>query len=235
MELDNQRWVTFDCYGTLIDWESGLMSTLHSLWPDVAAERLLEAYHRIEPRVQHDTAMPYRAVMAESLRRLAAAEGLPLAPGQDDALGEALPGWLPFPEVPTALAEVRRRGWRLGLLSNSDPDLLRASVRHLGVAIDVMVTVAEAGSYKPAAGHWLRFRELSNVRAGFHVHVAASLFHDIAPASALGIPAIWIDRETDVTNRIIGPREPGELIRFPDLTPLPEALEEIIPRRLRPV
>lgn len=223
------RWATFDCYGTLIDWDSGIAATLAELWPDRDPAPLLERYHGIEPEVQAGSAMPYQEVLAASLGRLAAAEGLALPAGREGALSESLPGWAPFPEVPGALAELRRRGWRLGVLSNTDPDLLAASVERIGVPVDVCITAAEAGSYKPAHGHWERFRERSGAGPDEQVHVAVSMFHDIVPAAELGIPAVWIDRAGDVSNRLgegAGARRAADL---PDLAGLPDTLDRVLP------
>jgi 2-haloacid dehalogenase len=188
------RWASFDCYGTLIDWEGGIRATLVRLWPEADGAALLARYHEIEPRVQLEGSLPYREVLTQALRLLADSEGLELAPGAESALAESLPSWEPFPEVPDSLLELRERGWRIAILSNTDPDLLAASLGRIGVPVDVRVTAAEAGSYKPAHGHWQTFRRLHDVDPARHVHVAASLFHDIAPAAELGIPAVWINR-----------------------------------------
>jgi 2-haloacid dehalogenase len=224
------RWATFDCYGTLIDWETGLANALHELWPAPDAAGLLDRFHQVEPEVERaQPGLPYRDVLAEVLRRLAAERNLPLTPGQETALAAALPSWPAFPEVPPALAELRARGWRLGILSNTDPDLLAASIQTLGVPIDLPVTAAEAGSYKPAPGHWRRFAELSGAGPDRHAHVAVSLFHDIMPAVELGIPAVWIDRPGDVGNRA-NPRDAGAPAAvLPDLAGLPHTLDRLLP------
>src|SRR6266487_349057 len=154
-----QRWATFDCYGTLIDWEGGIGGTFARLWPNADRGALLAAYHRIEPEVQRGRAISYRQVLGETLAGVAAEAGLRLADDQREALAESLPSWPPFPEVPAALEALRARGWRLGILSNTDPDLLAASVVSIGVPVDLRVTAAEAGSYKPAHGHWRYFFE----------------------------------------------------------------------------
>ena len=187
------RWATFDCYGTLIDWEGGIRGAVAELWPEADPQRLLEHYHAVEPRVQAGRDLTYREVMARALAAVAAIDGLEVPAGRADALGESLPQWPPFDEVPAALAEARDRGWRLAALSNTDPDLLAASLEAIGVPFDLTITAAEAGSYKPAPGHWEAFRERAG-EVGEHVHVAASLFHDIEPASRMGLPAIWINR-----------------------------------------
>jgi 2-haloacid dehalogenase len=219
------RWATFDCYGTLIDWERGIRDALGGLWPDADRDALLARYHEFEPMVQAGSAMPYREVMAEVQRLISAEESRPVPEGREYALAESLPAWPPFPEVPDELRRVQERGWKVALLSNTDPDLLASSIRQLGIRPELTVTAAEAGSYKPALGHWNRFREASGIgdedEPGVrHVHVAASLFHDVAPASHLGIPAVWINRLHETSDL---PRA-GEL---PDLRGLADVLDRI--------
>ncbi|HEV3407626.1 MAG TPA: haloacid dehalogenase type II [Gaiellaceae bacterium] len=217
------RWASFDCYGTLVDWETGIRTTFERLWPGEDSARLLERYHEVEPRVQLGSAAPYREVLAEALRLLADHEGLSLAADERSALADSLPDWPVFPEVPPALEELRRRGWKLAVLSNTDPDLLAASLERIGVPVDLTVTAADARSYKPAHGHWERFFERSGVERERHAHVAASAFHDIAPASDLGLRAVWINRRGEDSDL---PRA-GEL---PDLAALPDTLDELVPR-----
>ena len=216
------RWATFDCYGTLIDWERGIQGALLDLWPDADAEALLARYHEIEPQVQEGRSIPYRQVLTEALRLVAEQEGLSLRAQDESALAASLPAWPAFPEVPPALGEARSRGWKLAILSNTDQNLLAASLQHIEVPVDRTVTAAEAGSYKPAHGHWDRFFELSGADRSGHVHVGASLFHDIVPASEMGLRTVWINRLGEATNL---PRD-AELL---DLTELPDTLDELVP------
>ena len=188
------QWATFDCYGTLIDWNRGIGDALQALWPEADRAALLRSYHEVEPQVQAGGARPYREILGLCTGRIADALDLRAVAGAETALADSLPTWPPFPEVPGALQALRDEGWRLAVLSNTDPDLLATSVAALGVSIDLTVTVAEAGSYKPAPGHWDAFRRTSRVAPDHHVHVAASLYHDIAPCAELGIPAVWINR-----------------------------------------
>jgi 2-haloacid dehalogenase len=216
------RWASFDCYGTLVDWNGGISATLARLWPDADGAGLLERYHEIEPRVELDGSLPYREVLTQSLRLLAETEGLALAE-DESALAASLPSWPAFPEVPGELEELRARGWNLAILSNSDPDLLAASLRQIGVPVDLTITADIAGSYKPAHGHWERLFERDDVDRSRHVHVAASAFHDLPPAAALGIPAVWINRLAEVSDE---PRA----AELPDLNGLADTLDSLVSR-----
>jgi 2-haloacid dehalogenase len=218
----HERWATFDCYGTLIDWQAGIRAVVESLWPDADAARLVERYHAIEPLVQEGRSLAYREVGARTLRAIAAVEDLSLATADAYALADALPGWPVFPEVPPALNALRHHGWQLAILSNTDPDLLAASIEIIGVPIDLRITAREVGSYKPAPGHWQRFFERSGVDRAHHVHVAASAFHDLMAAERLGMTAVWINR---LGERSAFPRA-AELT---DLARLPETLEGLVP------
>jgi 2-haloacid dehalogenase len=219
------RWATFDCYGTLVDWNRGIGTELGRLFGESRADELLDSYHAIEPRIQreHPTAS-YRDVMALALAELAAEARAELAEEERDALGRSLPDWPVFPEVPGALADARRRGWKLVALSNSDRDLIEASLRTIGVSFDGAIVASEIGSYKPAPGHWRAFYEWSDADQARHVHVAQSHFHDIAPASELGIRSIWI-------NRLGEQGDPAPTRELPDLGGLGAALDDLVPPR----
>src|SRR6476620_7840571 len=214
------RWVTFDCYGTLIDWDGGIRRELARLFGKDRAHRLLKRYHELEPQIQvDDPAATYRDVMARALERLAEEQSVDLAPAEADAFGESLPGWAPFPEVPGALEKAQARGFRLVILSNSDPDLIAASIKSIGVQFDDAITASEIGSYKPALGHWRAFEERHGRLPD--VHVAASLFHDIGPANQLGLPCVWVNRLGEERGELRPTRE------IADLQQLPDALEAL--------
>ena len=213
------RWASFDCYGTLIDWNAGIRTELARIFGEPAADRMLRRYHELEPRLQVDErTLPYREVMAGVLAELARDEGIELPAAEADALGRSLPSWPAFAEVPEELRAARERGWRLAILSNTDPDLLAASTEAIGVPFDLRVTAREAGSYKPAPGHWRRFQFETGAEPERHVHVAASLFHDIEPAAAMGITAVWI-------NRLGESSEVPRAAELPDLAGLADTLE----------
>jgi len=216
------RWASFDCYGTLVDWDGGIGAELARLWSAADGANLLERYHEIEPRVELDGALPYRQVLSESLRLLAESEGLELESAEEQALGDALPRWAVFPEVPGELRELRKRGWLIAILSNTDPDLLAASLETVGVPVDARITATDAGSYKPAHGHWETLFERDDIDRERHVHVAASTFHDIAPAHELGVPAVWINRVGETS-------ELPRAAELPTLSGLADVLDRIRP------
>jgi 2-haloacid dehalogenase len=223
METPAPRWATFDCYGTLVDWRAGIRAELERLLGGAGGERLLERYHEVEPRVQRDQpGASYRSVMATVLAELADETGTELPEDAGDALGKSLPGWPVFPEVPDALAEARDRGWKLAALTNSDQDLIDASLAVIGVPFDGTVVASEIGSYKPALGHWRTFYEATGADPERHVHVAQSHFHDIAPAHELGITSVWI-------NRLAERHEPMPTREMRDLSGLADVLDELVP------
>jgi 2-haloacid dehalogenase len=216
------RWATFDCYGTLIDWFDGVRSQLVRLWPDADTEALLTSYLRAEARLQEGRGTPYREVMAEALEAVGQEQDATVPQSERYALAASLPSWGVFPEVPDALRELRARGWKLAILSNTDPDLLDASMRAIDVPIDERIVASDIGSYKPAFGHWETFFRRTGADRTRHVHVAASLFHDIEPCAKLGLPAVWINRRGETS---MVPRSAG----LPDLTDLPDTLERLSP------
>ena len=217
------RWATFDCYGTLIDWNGGIARELGRLFGDAEVPRLLERYHELEPQVQaEDPERTYRTVLTVTLERIAETDGLSLSDGEHDALARSLPAWAPFPEVPAALGEARERGWRLAILSNTDRDFIAASKARIGVPFDETVVASEIGSYKPGHRHWIEFFARTHADRDRHVHVAASLFHDIAPANELGLESVWVNRLGETP----GPAATREI---PDLAELPDVLDQLVP------
>jgi 2-haloacid dehalogenase len=221
--MATQRWATFDCYGTLIDWNLGILTELERLFGVQEAPRLLERYHELEPELETEPFRSYREVLTLALERLAQEESVQIPEGEADALAKALPDWPPFTDVPPALAELRERGWMIALLSNTDRDLIEASQKLLGVPVDLAIVAEDVGSYKPAHGHWEHFFGATTAVRERHVHVAASLFHDIAPARELGLRSVWV-------NRLDEQPDPEPDRELSDLSHLPDALEELVPQ-----
>ena len=215
------HWATFDCYGTLIDWNGGLRRALGRAFGESRADDMVLRYHEVEPQLQADGRRTYRQVLTDAMALLGADAA------HRTTLADSLPEWPPFPEVRTALVALRAQGWKLAILSNTDPDYLDASIAQIGVPIDLTVVASAIGSYKPAHRHWDEFFARTGADRSRHVHVAASLFHDIAPAARLELRAVWINR---LSERSDLPRF-GEL---PDLSGLPVALAALRSRPERP-
>jgi 2-haloacid dehalogenase len=210
------RWATFDCYGTLIDWNGGLRRELTRVFGEDHADERLARYHEIEPPLQVGGERSYREVMTAAMRELGAPEG------EVSGLAEALPSWDAFPEVRPALEDARSRGWKLAILSNTDRDFIEASMKHIGVPFELAIVASEIGSYKPAHRHWQEFFEQTSAPRDGHVHVAQSYCHDIVPATELGLRSVWI-------NRYAEHRDPPPDRELADLSPLPETLDELVP------
>ena len=213
--MAQDRWATFDCYGTLIDWNGGIRRELARVFGEDAADERLDRYHELEPALEADGTRSYRLVMTEAMRKLGASA--------DDASGlaESLPSWEPFPEVRPALEAARSRGWKLAILSNTDRDFIDASMERIGVPFELAIVASEIGSYKPRLTHWLRFFEETSALREKHVHVAQSYVHDIVPAAELGLRSIWINRRGER-------HDPPPTRELSDLSRLPDTLDELV-------
>jgi 2-haloacid dehalogenase len=217
------RWATFDCYGTLVDWNGGIGDQLERLFGPDSREAALARYHELEPQIETETpGALYRDVLARGLAGVAESLGRDLPDDERDALGASLPEWPVFPEVPAALEEARERGWRLVILSNTDREYIEVSMRRIGVPFDLAIVASEVGSYKPAHGHWREFLRQTGADPSRHVHVAASLYHDVEPSRELGIPCVWI-------NRLSEPVRGEPAAELPDLAPLADTLDRVRP------
>lgn len=213
--------VTFDCYGTLIDWESGIVSAfLDAAAPDgviFTREDILRAYAAVEHRVQAEGYRTYREILRDVATRVAKTLGWPITSERAGFLADTLPSWQPFPDTNPALERLTAAGCRLGILSNIDDDLLAETRKHFTVDFDIVVTAQQVRSYKPGRAHFLTAREL--IGPSRWLHAAESNFHDIVPTNALGIDNAWINRQQQ-------PELPGGTpkFKFDDLAALADAI-----------
>jgi 2-haloacid dehalogenase len=216
------RWATFDCYGTLVDWWTGMGRAAESAAGEMGQE-VLAAYHAHELMLETERPiLPYREVLHEGLRRAAATVGVQLAGPGEDAFVEAWTEMPVFDDVGAALGGLRDAGWRLAILTNCDDDLIAGTQRHLPVDLDVVVTAEQVGSYKPDLDHFRAFRD--RAQPDEWVHVACSWVHDIFPAARLGIPRVWVDRD-----RSGHPAATASEV-LPDMTGLSEAIDRLTAR-----
>jgi 2-haloalkanoic acid dehalogenase type II len=191
-------WITFDCYGTLVDWERGIAEAFaaEAARQGRAADRasVLAAYAAIEPKVEAESYRHYRNVLATTAARVAETLALPMKEEQAGFLAESLPDWPPFPDTNPALARLAAAGARLGILSNVDDDLLAGTRRHLAAPFDLLVTAQQVRSYKPGRAHFAAARKRLGEGARW-LHAAQSYFHDVVPCKELGVPVAWINRK----------------------------------------
>ena len=189
------RWLTFDCYGTLVDWRHGIQTTGELLFGG-SGSRFLDAYIGLEAEVESEGPFKhYREVLAETTRRAARLLELDLRPDDATALASTIPYWPHFPDVGPALGQLQKEGWKLALLTNCDRDLIALTQRRLPASFDAVVTAEDVSAYKPDPAHFLMFRSRFGSSAGTWIHVAQSYFHDIRPAHDLGIRRIWVNRQ----------------------------------------
>ena len=215
------EWVTFDCYGTLIDWEGGITDALLPLLPPGTDRRALaERYITMEAEFEAEGYHLYRDVLDRVSRRVLRSLDAPIPDDQTSPLPSSLAEWQPFSEVRSALRALVDQGRYLAILSNVDKDLLELSIGRLGVRPDLAITAEEARSYKPAPGHWRRFLERSGASVERTVHVGASQYHDMRPAAALGFRTIFIDRHGETL-------ETSPTRVLPDLSTLPNVIGEL--------
>jgi 2-haloalkanoic acid dehalogenase type II len=190
--------VTFDCYGTLIDWRSGIRKAFREaasadgLSVDAGADALLDAYNAFEPEVESEPYRAYRDVLTEATARAARSLGWPIGTPRAGLLAEGLPSWMPFPDTNAALERLVAAGHKLAILSNVDDDLIAGTLRHFTVGFDFVITAQQVRSYKPALGHFLAARE--RIGDARWLHAAQSDHHDVVPANSLGVPNAWINR-----------------------------------------
>ena len=188
------RWLTFDCFGTLIDWRHGIRTTGELLFPGRGAD-FLDAYIGLEAEVENGPFRRYRAILAETTRRVAKELAVDLKPDDESALVSTIPHWPPFADVGPALGALRKDGWKLALLTNCDRDLIALTQRRLPVPFDAVITAEDVSAYKPDHAHFLLFQSTFGSSAGTWIHVAQSYFHDIKPASEMGISRVWVNRQ----------------------------------------
>jgi 2-haloacid dehalogenase len=221
--VNEERWITFDCYGTLLDWQSAFRRILEPV-ADGRIEALVEAFHAVEPEVERELSdAPYKTILRECTTRAAQRAGVALAAPDRDALVANWHTIGAFGDTVAALEELRRQGWKLGVLTNCDDDLFDATRPALGVAPDVVITAEAVGSYKPAHGHFERFEAVTGVDRRFWVHAAVSWWHDMVPARVLGLRRVWVDREDSGHDASI------VTARVPDMATLAELATELYP------
>jgi 2-haloacid dehalogenase len=205
-------WLTFDCYGTLIQWDEGLLSAVKKILAKQAgttvdADTLIAVYDKYEHDLEQTPPhRRFRDVAGTALEMAMGELGLAYQPADIEILTGSISAMPPFPEVPAALARLKQMGFRLCIISNTDDDIIAGNVAQLGGHVDRVITAQQAGAYKPSAKTFRHAHEALGVTPADIVHICASPHLDLAAARDMGFRCIWIDRGTG--------REP-----LPDYTP----------------
>jgi 2-haloacid dehalogenase len=216
LRFDQFEVITFDCYGTLIDWESGMLDAIgaalaaHS--QKVDSDTVLKTYSELEPALQAGDYRPYREILGLVMRGLGERLGVKFSAKEEESLAHTLPTWKPFPDTVAALRRLKTK-YRLGIISNIDDDLFAATAQLLETSFDYVITAQQARSYKPS----LRNFELALSTIGLPrekiLHAAESVYHDVIPAKNLGLHSVWVNRRMGRA----GARASGTAAGEPDL------------------
>ena len=193
MGFESIRLITFDCYGTLIDWESGMLAALRPMFPGISDLTLLEHYGEIESELESGPYLRYRTVLSRTVQEMGRQLGVSISEAQGSEFAQSLTRWKPFIDTVAAL-ESMKKIFRLGIISNVDDDLFAETRKKLAVEFDFVVTAQQVQSYKPSHRNFEEALRRGGVSKGQMLHAGQSLHHDIAPANALGITNVWVNR-----------------------------------------
>jgi len=191
----SDRWITFDCFGTLVDWNGGFRRALEPL-AGKEVDRLVEDYHRMERIVESTSPhVSYREMLASTLQHSAERCGIPCSKRDSDIISDSWELLQPFSDVESTLVSLRHSGYRLAVLTNCDNDLFEITHSQFNERFDLVITAEDVKDYKPSQSHFRRFERMTGVEEGDWIHAACSWYHDIVPAAKLRIPSVWLDRE----------------------------------------
>jgi len=219
LEFDRVEVLTFDCYGTLIDWESGLLANLrpilHAHGHELSDKQILDIYGELEPRAQNPYRR-YRQVLAEVVRGFAHRLGFQVSDAEAASLPESLKDWQPFPDTVAALEKLKAQ-YKLGIISNTDDALFAATARHLRVKFDEVITAEQAKAYKPSLAPFHLALQRFGLPPERVAHVGQSVYHDVLPAKSLGMATVLVYRRGFGATR---PAEGDPDLKVPDLCTL---------------
>ena len=197
LNFDQFRLLTFDCYGTLIDWETGIFSALRPLLAahgkTISDSELLRLYSEFEWHAEQGEFRPYRQVLESVVRRFGQSLGFRPSESEARSLPDSLPNWLPFPDSIPALRKLKAR-YQLAIISNVDDDLFASTGRRLDIPFDYVITAQQAQAYKPSLQIFRLAQQRTGVAPGQWLHVGQSIYHDVVPAQSLGMKSVWVNR-----------------------------------------
>jgi 2-haloacid dehalogenase len=189
--------ISFDCYGTLIDWESGILEALAAFRSEYGVratdDQVLEQYAALESVMESGEYLLYKDVLRGVMRGFARRLSVPEERVDMDVIVKSLPSWRPFPDTVASLRRLKKH-CRLAVISNTDDDLFAQTAKSLEVPFDFVVTAEQVGAYKPSTRNFIRAHEVFGIEKENWLHAAQSRFHDVVPARALGIATVWVNR-----------------------------------------
>lgn len=197
MVSTDEKWVTFDCYGTLIDWRSGISKSLDIIAPGRGHD-LLGVHRKYEGEIEiNEPYQPYREVLMESVRRMMAHFDLPLSAGDEEVLIATMPFWHLYEDSNASLKELKADGWKLGIFSNVDRDIIAQTLRRFDVMFDMVITAQDVKSYKPNDAHARHFLKETGIDPSRWLYAAVNNQYDLVPGAALGATTVWINRDAE--------------------------------------
>jgi len=197
MDFSSVRLITFDCYGTLIDWETGMLAELRLMFSrdgqTVKDGELLRLYGEVEAELEAGPHLPYRQILSRTVQEMGRRCQAAISAEDGARFAESLTRWQPFPDTVAGLQALARQ-FRLGIISNVDDDLFAVTQKKLGVNFDVIVTAQQVESYKPSHKNFQEAMRRSGLKKEELLHAGQSVYHDIIPANQLGIRNVWVNR-----------------------------------------
>ena len=230
LDFDRFTVLTFDCYGTLIDWESGILAALKPILANrgitISDNELLERYGEIEVDLESGVYKSYRQILREVVAGLGLRYNFSPTASEMDTLPNSVQYWQPFPDTVKALKQLKRR-YKLAILSNIDDDLFATSAKQLEVPFDHVITASQVKSYKPSHNNFERALERIGAPREQVLHVAQSIYHDVIPSRAMGIASVWVNRRKGLAGSgATLPAEGQPDLEVPDLRSLANLLVE---------
>ncbi len=197
LDFSRFRVITFDCYGTLVDWETGILNALRPILSAHGAilesVEILRLYGDLEALAEASEYRPYREVLKDVVRGFGDRLGFSATPGEQQSLPDSLATWKPFPDTVASLRKLKTK-FKLGIISNVDDDLFSATASQLEIGFDYVTSAGQARAYKPSLEIFRLAQKKMNTPSEQWLHAAQSIYHDVIPAKSLGISTVWVNR-----------------------------------------
>jgi len=224
LDFSQYEALTFDCYGTIINWEQGILGAIQPVLAahqiELTDSQILELFAQLEGEIEAGEYQSYRNVLRQVMQQFAEKLGFTPTSEQLDCLADSIRNWQPFPDSVEALKSLKQQ-FKLVIISNIDDDLFAYTAKHLDVPFDFVITASQVKSYKPSTRNFEFAFEKTGIPQDKILHVAQSLYHDIVPAKALGLSTVWVNRRHNQSGSGATPPATGQPdLEVPDLKTL---------------